>query len=215
MKEIKIPKLYKKYFIDKNDERKKLFENIKDLYKPEKGIYPGSFVHISPSFYIREMTYIDSDKRISKFFKDEDVLNFIKLNKIYYENPTIKALQADFSSDLPIDEYSFDILFSFFAGFISQSCKKYLKNQGILVCNNSHGDASIAYTDGEYELIAVIKRNGNNFSITDKDLDGYFIKKDGTSIDIEKVQKKMVGENFTKKGYAYVFKFHRNPKNDT
>ena len=215
MKEIEIPKLYKQYFIDKNDERKKLFENIKNLYKPKKGLYPGSFVHISPSFYIREMTYIDSDKRISKFFKDEDVIDFIKLNKIYDENPSVKAFQADFSSELPIDECSFDILFSFFSGFISQSCKKYLKNQGILVCNNSHGDASIAYTDEEYELIAVIKRNGDKFSITDKDLDEYFIKKDGTSIDIEKVQKKMIGENFTKKGYAYVFKFHRNPKNDT
>jgi len=215
MKELEIPKLYKQYFIDKKDERRKLFENIKNLYKPKKGIYPGSFVHISPSFYIREMTYIDSDKRISNFFKDDKVLNFIKHNKNYDEDPKIYVFQADFSSELPIDINSFDILFSFYAGFISQSCKRYLKNQGILVCNNSHGDASLAYTDEEYELIAIIKRNGDKFCITDTDLDEYFIKKDNTPIDIEKVQKKMVGENFTKKGYAYVFKFHRNPKNDT
>ncbi len=215
MKEINIPKLYKQYFVDKNEERKVLFEKLKDTYKPQKGIYPGSFVHISPSFYIQEMLYIDSDKRITKFFEDEKVLKYINLNKTYEEKPKIKSLQADFSINLPIDENYFDIMFSFFAGFISQSCKKYLKNNGILVCNNSHGDASIAYTDKEYELVAVIKRNGNNFSINDKDLDEYFIKKDGTSIDTDKVLSKMIGENFTKKGYAYVFKFNRYPKNNT
>src|SRR6056297_395128 len=215
MNKIETPKLYKQYFVDKKEERKNLFEKLKDIYKPQKGIYPGSFVHISPSFYIQEMIYIDSDKRITKFFEDKNVSKYINLNKTYEENPRIKAFQADFSSNLSIDEYYFDIMFSFYAGFISQSCKKYLKNNGILVCNNSHGDASIAYTDEDYKLRAVVKRNGGTFSITDIDLNTYFVKRDGTSIDRSKVLNKMVGENFTKKGYAYVFSFTHNPKNDT
>lgn len=215
MEKIEIPKLYKKYFVDKNDERKELFEKLKGLYNPQKGIYPGSFVQISPSFYIKEMTYIDSDKRISKFFDDDSVLRYINYNKIYDEIPVVKAFQSDFSSKLPIDDYFFDIMFSFYAGLISQYCKNYLKNNGLLVCNNSHGDASIAFIDNEYELIAIIKRNGEMFNISEKNLDEYFIKKDGTAIDIEKVQTKMIGEKFTKNAFAYVFKLHRNPKNDT
>ncbi len=212
MSSIEIPALYRKYFVDKNDERRMLFEKLKEAYAPEKGIYPGSFVHITPSFYIRDMTYVDSDKRVSKFFSDKNVLRYIEANKNYCENALVRGLQADFSGDLPIEEYSFDIMFSFYAGFISRSCKKYLKNGGILVCNNSHGDASIARTDGDYTLAAVIKRSGNRFTITEKDLDSYFIKRDGSPIDTNKVLDKMTGENFTKKGYAYVFTLRRKPE---
>jgi hypothetical protein len=94
------------------------------------------------------MTYIDSDKRISKFFGDKNVLSYIEAYKTYKENTVIRGLQADFPGDLPIEEQTFDSMFSFYAGFISRSCKKYLKSCGLLVCNNSHGDASIARTDG-------------------------------------------------------------------
>jgi len=106
-------------------------------------------------------------------------------------------------------------MFSFYSGFISQSCKKYLKDGGILICNNSHGDASIAYSDTDYALVSVIKRNVDNFRKTEKNLSEYFKKKDGNPIDKDKVIKRMVGENFTKKGYAYVFRYQKTPKNDT
>ena len=205
-----IPQLYQQYFIDKHDERKMLFKKITELYQAQKGIYPGSFVHITPSFYIQDMTYIDSDKRISSFFENEKVLHFIEKNKQYNGRPSLHWYQADFSTELAIDKHSCDVMFSFYAGFISQSCKQYLKNDGILICNNSHGDASLAFVDGDYELLGVIKRNGARFSITDKDLHTYFKKKDGSSIDKNKIRKRMVGENFTKKGYAYIFKLCNN-----
>ena len=209
---VTVPELYKKYFIDKSDERRTLFQELNKLFKPEKGIYPGSFVHITPSFYISSMTYIDSDKRISKFFKDKDLYNFIDKNKTYDEKPLFNGFQEDYNSNLPIEEDCFDIMFSFYAGFISQSCKKYLKDDSVLVCNNSHGDASIAYTDPDYTLTSIVKRNGNKFRITDDDLSSYFRKKDGSSIDKDKVFKRMTGENFTKKGYAYIFRYHKADK---
>lgn len=203
-----IPSLYKKYFIDKNDERKNMFEIINDLYKPQNGIYPGSFVHITPSFYVPNMTYIDSDKRINKFFTDLNIDSYIEENKVYIENFTIKHFQTNFNSKIDIKENDYDLMFSFYAGFISQSCKKYLKEGGLLVCNNSHGDSSLAFVDKDYTFIGVIKRNGNKFTFSDKKLSDYFIKKDGTKIDKDKVLLRMIGENFTKKAYAYVFKIH-------
>lgn len=202
-----IPKLYQQYYIEKDDERRMLFEKVVLFCNPEKGLYPGSFVHITPSLYISDMTYIDSDKRISKFFKDEHVLNYIESQKNYEQRSILRGIQADYSGDLPIEETSYSILFSFYAGFISQSCKKYLKPDGILLCNNSHGDASLAYVDKEYELIGVVKRNGNQFSINEKDLHTYFMKKDGSPIDRAKVEETMIGEKFTHTGYAYLFKY--------
>ena len=209
MSRVKPLQLYKKYFVDKSDEREMLFAEVAKLFNPEKGIYPGSFVHITPSFFIPDMTYVDSDKRISKFFNDESELEYIKNRKEYSVEPTINAFQADFSSELPLQPQSIDIMFSFYAGFISRDCKKYLKNGAVLVCNNSHGDSSLAYTDSDYKFIGDLKRNGNHFKISTDNLDSYFIKKDGSPIDTEKVLKRMSGENFTKKAYAYIFRYQK------
>lgn len=206
---MKIPQLYKEYFIDKSDERKMLFKELANRYNPERGFYPGSFVHITPSFYIRDMTYVDSDRRISKFFNDVKIIEYIREQKEYKGEPEMTGLQADYSSELPIKHQSFDIMFSFYAGFISKDCKKYLKNGAVLVCNNSHGDSSLAYTDPDYELIGVVTRRGSRFKIITNDLGAYFQKKDGSPIDTEKVMKRMVGENFTKKAFAYIFRYKK------
>ena len=214
MQRVKIPPLYKKYFIDKSDERVMLFKIINSAYSPQKGLYPGSFVHITPSFFIKDMTYIDSDKRVGSFFSDESLLDFIEENKEYSDKPIIKCFQEDYSNELPIEKNSFDIMFSFYAGFISQSCKKYLNDNGILICNNSHGDASIAFTDSDYSLIGVIMRNGDKFRIVDNNPELYFRKKDGSPIDRDKVLKRMTGENFTKNGYAYIFRYQSFLKDD-
>ena len=184
-----------------------LFKVLADLFRPQNGIYPGSFVHITPSFFIKNMTYIDSDKRVSAFFSDESVYRFIDQNKTYSEKPSISWHRSDYAAELPIETGSFDIMFSFYAGFISQSCKKYLKKHGNLVCNNSHGDASIAFADSDYTLIGAVKRNGDKFRIVDDNLDSYFRKKDGSPVDCEKVLRRMIGENFTKKEYAYIFRY--------
>lgn len=200
------PELYFQYFVQKDDERLALFKILKELYSPKKGLYPGSFVHITPSFFIESMVYVDTDKRMTKFFRDPVVDEYIADRKNYRTSSSVSFLQSDFTKPLPLEDSSFDILVSLYAGFISQHCKRKLKMGGILVANNSHGDSSIAFTDQDYELIAVIKRKGKKFSLTSEGLDSYFRKKNGSPIDTSKVLDKMVGEAFTKAAYAYVFK---------
>ena len=158
------PELYFQYFIQKDDERIALFKILKDSYLLQKGLYPGSFVHITPSFFIENMVYVDSDRRMTKFFSDPAVNKFITNRKKYEAPSLVSFLQADFTKPLPLEDNSFDILVSLYAGFISQHCKQKLKMGGILVANNSHGDSSIAFTDWDYELIGAIKRNGKNQS---------------------------------------------------
>lgn len=202
---VPIPELYSRYFVQKDDERIALFQKIREVYSSKRGLYPGSFVHITPSFFIEEMVYVDSDRRMTKFFQDSKVIEYIEIRKHYASPVSVSSFQRDFTKTLPIDENSFDVLISLYSGFISQHCKKYLKKNGILIANNSHGDASIAFTDKDYELVSIVKRNGNNFRFISEKLEAYFVKKDGTPIDTLKVQKRMVGEAFTKTGYAYVF----------
>nr|WP_319473703.1 hypothetical protein [uncultured Sphaerochaeta sp.] len=202
-----IPSLYQRFFIDKQDERKQLFLKLAQKHQPSKGLYPGSFVHITPSMFIRDMTYIDMDRRMKSFFEDEKVSQFLEEHKTYTESPIVSWYMADYAKPLPIEENSFDIMFSFYAGFISRDCKKYLKPEGFLICNNSHGDSTLAFLDDDYVLTGVIKRRGENFTISENDLDTYFIKKDGTRINKEKVLEKMTGEHYTKSCFAYIFQY--------
>jgi len=199
------PKLYDQYFIQKEDERRELFRCLTEKYAGEKGLYPGSFVHITPSFYIPEMVYADTDKRCGEFFASSEVEKFICENKYYSGDSVYRFHAADFTKDIDEPEGFFDLLISLYSGFISQYCKKHLKTGGILLTNNSHGDASIASTDPDFRFVGAVKRRGDRFRIDESHLHLYFQKKNGTPIDKEKVFAKMKGEGFTKTAYAYLF----------
>ena len=101
MADYHIPSLYQRFFIDKQDERKQLFMNLSQKYQPSKGLYPGSFVHITPSFFIQDMTYIDMDRRMTTFFKDKHLSSFLQANKRYTETPIVNWYNADYTESLP------------------------------------------------------------------------------------------------------------------
>lgn len=54
----KIPNLYNEYFIKKNDERIELFKILSGIFNIKNGMYPGCFVHITPSFFISQMVML-------------------------------------------------------------------------------------------------------------------------------------------------------------
>lgn len=201
-----IPELYDQYFIQKQDERRHLFQLVAEQFQVKSGIYPGSFVHITPAFYIPEMAFIDSDRRINKFFQDDATMAYIEENKEYDGPAKVSWSQSDYTSATGIQEGHFDIMFSFYAGFISQDCKKYLKHQGILMANNSHGDASLALADTDYEALGVVLRNGDRFRIKSEGFQDFITKKDKSEIDVAKVTKRMVGERFSKSAFAIIFR---------
>lgn len=200
------PELYKQYFVEKGDERLGLFRLLAEKFGIESGLYPGSFVHITPSLVIPHMVYVDMDKRCKSFFKSEATRDFVDQHKEYEQSASYSFHQADFSNGFPEEKGSFDLLISLYAGFISKYCGEYLKPGKILVANNSHGDAPMAYLDARYELIGVVKRNGNRFSCSEKDLDSYFIPKANKPLDKVTIEKTMQGPAYTKTAYAYVFK---------
>lgn len=199
------PRIYREFFVDKGDARLGLFRLLANRFSIRSGLYPGSFVHITPSLVIPRMVYVDTDRRCAPFFRDEQTWPFVNKKKEYESSPSIRFHQADFAEGFDEEKQSFDILISLYAGFVSRYCQEYLRAGGILLANNSHGDAALAYLDRRFEFSGVVKRNGNRFSYSENALDSYFIPKGKKTFDTETIERTMRGPAYTKTAYAYVF----------
>lgn len=198
--------LYEKFFVDRDFERLDLFQLLAEKYGIESALYPGSFVHITPSFVFPVTVYVDTDKKAKKFFNDPAIYDFIAKRKIYSQNAYVTFYAMDFKNDLGLNEQSFDLLISQYAGFVSQHCKQYLKIGALLLVNNSHGDASMASIDNDYEFIAVVNKSKGKHRLTEKNLDGYFIPKSNMKITKEYLEKIQKGIGYSKSASDYVFR---------
>jgi hypothetical protein len=199
--------IYQKYFIDNNLERKDLFEALNAEYSIGNALYPGSFTHITASFYIPEVVYVDTDKQAKRFFKDcESVKVLIDLNKMYPQESIFNFIGENYSAPLYLKDESFDFLISQFSGIISRYCKNYLKIGGLLLANNSHADAGVAHLDEDYELVAVTNEVNGRTKITADDLKSYFVPKGTTKPTIESLMKSGKGIKYTKTADNYIFK---------
>mgnify|MGYP000026062657 CR=1 FL=1 len=204
---MKTPELYKRHHIDKQHTSIGLFRELNTKFHIEKVLYPGSHVHITPSLIFSNVIYADSFKNTYKFFQAQDTIEFIKKNREYLEEPIIHFYQQDYRKPFKDLEIEFDLVISQYAGFVGQASKKYLKNGGILVCNNSHGDASMTSLDTDFELIAIYNRRADEkFSISEKNLANYLIPKNGIQPTKEKLLKSMQGIAYTKSPSGYIFK---------
>jgi len=198
--------LYEKYHIKKDHTMIGLFREIKRQFPHDRVLYPGSYVHITPSLIFPDVVYIDSFRDLTPFFNGEDVKEYIMNNKEYPEEPRITFYHQDYYKDIPEGPGSFDMIFSLYAGFVGQATKKYLKNGGILVCNNSHGDASMASIDSDYNLIGVYNRiSDDKFSVSSQGLSGYMIPKKEQIVTREGLEKTMKGIAYTKSPSGYIF----------
>lgn len=198
--------LYKHYYIDRDFERLDLFEQLADSYNVQSALYAGSFVHITPSFVYPTTVYVDSDKQAEKFFKSDFPLDFIKKNKVYETSPTLRFYGQSYTEKLNEDNESFDLLISQYAGFISLYCKQYLKIGGLLLANNSHGDASMASIDEQFELVAVVNRRKGKHRLKDTELEQYLIPKKDIEITKEYLEKTQRSVGYTKSADMYIFR---------
>ncbi|MDF2379605.1 MAG: hypothetical protein P1V18_05330 [Candidatus Gracilibacteria bacterium] len=198
---------YNKYHSDRDNERIGLFTALNEKYSIESALYPGSFTHITPSFVFPHLVYVDSYKAAGKFFDQTEVLEYITTRKKYEKEPTVTFHLSDYYKDFGEQKDSFDLLISQYAGFISQACKKYLKKGGILVANNSHGDASMAFLDPDYEFVAVYNRKSDDkYAISEKNLNSYFIHKKQVKITKAYLEKIQRGIGYTQSPSGYIFK---------
>ena len=199
--------LYKKNHLDKDYTLIGLFREIKTMFNSKKILYPGCYIHITPSLIFPDVTYVDSFRNTNKFYENLEIKKFIEKNKEYTEKSKFKFYLQDYSKDLPEELESFDLIISLYGGFVGQAVKKYLKKGGILVCNNSHGDATMASLDSAYELIAIYNRKSDKkFTISSKNLNEYLILKKKITITKKDLEKTMKGIAYTKSPSGYVFR---------
>lgn len=209
-----VPDLYHKFFIDRNFERLDLFQLLAEKYQIQRVLYPGSYVHVTPSFVFPDVVYVDNDNGAKKFFSDARFRDFVDQRRSYSKEAKITYHFADYRNGFDEDDESFDLLISQYAGFVGQHCKRYLKKGGLLLANNSHGDAGIVALDEDYRLIAVAHLRNGKYGISEKKLEDYFVPK-GSKVELTKeyllgLQR---GIGYKKSASVYIFQkcelFHK------
>ncbi|MDA5560649.1 hypothetical protein PJK55_07910 [Exiguobacterium sp. MMG028] len=131
-------------YAQKIGDRKQVYETIASTFDGKRALYPGSHV-----------IYVDSFKGTIRFFKNLEIVQELVNERKEYDEPcTIGFFGQDYTQ--PLDIEPVDLIISQYAGFVGQATKDYLKLGGILLCNDSHGDATLARFDETFELIAVM-----------------------------------------------------------
>jgi hypothetical protein len=192
------------YFIyaEKIGNRHILYQLIQKTFDIKSALYPGSHIDIAPSFYIEDVTYVDNFKGTIKFFSNLNEINkIVDKYKDYSEVTRLEFVGADYNKFKC--KSKFDLIISQYAGFVGQATKDMLKTGGILLCNDSHGDATLAYCDADYEFIGVIT---NDSKISTLNLDQYFKFKRERAIDTDAVLEKMKGPQYKLQIENYVFR---------
>jgi hypothetical protein len=196
---------YKKFYIDRDYEQIDLFRLLKNTYEITRVIYPGSYIHISPSFIFTNVAYIDSDKKAIKFFQSKELIKFIHQRKEYNEDPKISFHGVDYQNQINEFRGQFDLLISQYAGFISHVCKDYLRIGGYLLVNNSHGDAGLASIDEDYRLISTVHKTRGKYRLSQTALEKYFIPKRNILVTRELLYKTGKGVGYSKTAPLYIF----------
>lgn len=185
--------------------RQSLYCVVTNAFNITRALYPGSHIDIAPSLVIPDVTYIDNFKGAISFFNDLEGINqYVFEHKEYSTDSSITFYANDYTTPLEIKPV--DLIISQFAGFVGQATKHYLKPGGILLCNDSHGDATLAYLDNDYELIGIID-SSNHIKTTS--LDTYFTFARPREIDIKTVTKKMKGPKYKNMPSNYLFRLKK------
>ena len=151
---------------------------LKNNFQIQRVLYPGSWIHLTPSLVFPYVVYVDSTANTKKMLEDSELLEYIKKHSMAI-NPSIKTYEKDYRIEIDEAKESFDLLISLNSGFISQYCSQYLKKNGLLLANNAHYDAIKAFTDDTFSVIGVF----SNFShLVEENLEDYFVTKNNQLI---------------------------------
>jgi hypothetical protein len=164
--------LYQKQIVDINFERAGLFKALKERYDCNEALYPGSSVHITPSFFYPHVVYVDQSRTAAEFFCDMDGIQaYVGRNKHYKRNAYIRFIAQDYTVPLALPKGGFDLLISLYAGGVSQACKEYLKIGGIVVTNDHQNDVDGVINNTGLKLKAIVKYSSGKYRFLDKNVE--------------------------------------------
>jgi hypothetical protein len=141
-------------------ERLELLEALRGRCPREAAVlYPGCFLHVTPSFFFQHVVYVDRQPLAAEFFADEEgVRAIVAARRRYREAPYLRFLALDYTLPLPLREASYDLVLALHAGGISRSCAGYLRPGGLLLSNDHGGDAADAAALG----LELLERDGRH-----------------------------------------------------
>ncbi len=187
-------------------DRHRLFAAVAEAVDVGTVLYPGSYVDLAPSFIWPSVTYVDVDRRAEQFFADEDgVTHLLVEHGVDPDRRAVRFEAADYTDDLDLDDGSFDLLVSLYAGFVSEHCTRYLRPGGFLLVNSSHGDAAMASLDPRFRLRGVVDSRAGRYTVRTDDLDTYFVPKRDIDVTVELLHETGRGVAYTKSPFAYLF----------
>ncbi len=179
-----------------------LYRSVTERFNVDTALYPGSHIDIMPSLVIPKVIYMDNFRGTIQFFKEIEVIRkYVESQKLYESDSRVTFLEGDYRNQYDIAPV--DLIISQFAGFVGQEVKRYLKEGGILLCNDSHGDATLAYCDDDYEFIGIVS---STHTIEMDNLEVYFKFARTRPIDVEKVRTTMKGPKYKVKADNYLFR---------
>jgi hypothetical protein len=160
------------------------------------------------------VAYVDTDKHAARFFADATSVDAL----IAAHRPPDRAAAtwtwsaSDYNTaKLAVSvgpERSFDALLSFYAGPISATCTRFVRQGGYIIANNSHGDAGIVAASKGSVLVGVVQRNHDGgYAVATEDLDRFMVPKKAKNAGLTRDALVALGNGiaFTEPAEAYVF----------
>lgn len=193
---------YHEYVAKRGDELG-LFHEVARFADIERALYPGSYIHITPSLVFTDVVYVDTDTKARRFFRDLDDVQALVMQLRGDRQPVRIGFHGVDYADVPEPAASFDLLISLYAGFVSEACRWLLRPGGLLLANNSHGDASMAALDRRFELVAAMTRRDR---LRTDELDTYLHARSGQDPTIDDLRRTGRGVAVTRDAKAYLFR---------
>ncbi len=179
---------YKSRYLDgpgSDDGLRSVFRTVRDEFHARRVLYPGSFLHITPSLYFPYVCYVDSLAGFADALASPDLRRYVADHKDYPEAPDMLCYEQDYRTFTSEPEGSFDLLISLNAGLISQDCKRFLRTGGLLLVNDEHYDARRAFVDPGYHLCAVFAGENLRMETSESELAALFRTARGTPLTLE------------------------------
>lgn len=171
----RVEHVYQEFVVAHGLERSALLETLRArCHGAPTVLYPGSFVHVTPSFFFQHVVYVDKSDFARDFFERADaVVHLVDAHRRYRQKPFLRFLHQDFTAALPLPEASFDVLLALYASGVSRSCAHFVRPGGLLLTNDHRGDAHDAAALEGWALHAVIEERRGVVRVREDGLDGY------------------------------------------
>ncbi len=155
-----------------------VFRAFRRLIGAPRAVYPGSYVHVTPSLVFPRVCYVDSVKGFGAAMHSYDLIAWLEAHMEYAEPAGVSTIETDYDG-IPLTLFAaFGLMISLNAGAISQECKSLLIPGAHLLANDGHYDAARAQVDGDYTLVTILGAGGA-IETSEEDLREYFVTKQG------------------------------------